>query len=98
MKCLIHSVNKYKSAEKVLEKYPYFKICDYIKQRKIKEYFWSDPVEKRSAYKQLYIEGDANFIFEKLKEISDTIKNDMFILTFRDDGNIEAMIYDDYLE
>ena len=94
MKCILSSA-KY---ERLTDKAPYFKICDWIKHGKIKDYWWSTPPEKRPKHKREYIEGDANFIFEKLKEISAITKSDQFVLTFRDDGNIEAMIYDDYIE
>ena len=97
MKCLIHSVEAGYTAREVLAKYPYFEICDYIKKGVIKEYWWSTPKAKRRKFNQLYIEGDANFIFEKLKEISATTKNEEIILKFRDDGNIEAKIYDEYV-
>ena len=94
MKCILSSV-KYGN---LTAKSPYFKICDYIKHGKIKEYWWSTSPDERQEYEKEYIEGDADFIFEKLKEISAIIKNDQFVLTIRDDGDIEAMIYDDYIE
>ena len=96
MKCIVKSAKH----GDIIEKAPYFGICDYIKVGKVREYWSGISIadDKRRFYNVSYIEGDANFIFEKLKEISDIIKNDKFILTFRDDGDIEAMIYDDYIE
>ena len=94
MKCILSSA-KY---EDITKKAPYLTICDYIKKGKVPEYWWGTPVEERELYETHYIEGDATFIFEKLKEISKIVKNDQFVLTFRDDGDIEAMVYDDYIE
>ena len=82
MRCLLYSAK----FGWLTDKARYFNLCDYIKHGIVDE------------YTREYIEGDANFIFEKLKEISDIVKCDKFILTFRDDGNIEATIYDTYIE
>ena len=94
MKCIVSSA-RYGD---LINKTKFFKLCDYIKRGKVKDYWWSKPKDKRLEHTREYIEGDINFIFEKLKEISDVVKSDQFVLTFRDDGDIEAMIYDDYIE
>ena len=82
MKCLLYSA----AYGWLTDKAPYFKMCDYIKHGIV------------DGYTSEYIEGDVNFIFEKLKEIADTVQNHTFIVYFRDDGDIEAKIYDDYIE
>ena len=93
MKCIVSSA-KYGD---LTTKAPFFKLCDYIKRGKVKDYWWSTPKDKRLEHTREYIEGDIKFIFEKLKEISATTKNEEIILKFRNDGNIEAKIYDGYV-
>lgn len=89
MKCFLTSVKAW-GADEILKSYPYFEICDYFHKGIY-------PNRYNKPEKQLYIEGDEKHILETLKDIANTIKRE-FIVNFRDDGDIEAKIYDDYNE
>lgn len=89
MKCFLTSV-KAQGADEILKSYPYFEICDYF-------HTGICPNKYNKPEKQLYIEGDEKHIIETLKDIANIIKR-QFIVTFRDDGDMEAEIYDDYIQ
>lgn len=85
MKCFICTADSV-SAERILCSYPMFKACDFIKR---------EPSGKN--YDQLYLEGDDDFIFQKIREIAKTVRHDV-ILHFHANGNMNVTIYDDYIE
>ncbi len=88
MKCFLTSVKAW-GADEILKSYPYFEICDYF-HKGIYLNRYNKP-EKR-----LFIEGDEKHILETLKDIASTIKR-KFIVNFRDDGDMDAEIYDDWI-
>ena len=95
MKCILSSA---KYGDDITKKCPYLSICKCIKRGKVQKYWWSTPAEKRKFYEATYIEGNPKYVIEKLREVADLMNQDQFVLTIRDDGNIEAMAYDDYIE
>lgn len=88
MKCFVTSVKAW-DVKRILESYPYFEICDYFHKGVF-------PNKFNKPEKQLYIEGDEKHIIDTLKDIASTVKRN-FIVTFRDNGDMEAQIHDDWL-